>query len=82
MEALLGLVGPKILGYVGGALLAVIGFGLALLKARNSGREAERNQQMRDTLDLVEDRTNVENSVDRMPSDAARQRLRDWGTKV
>ena len=66
----------RIIAAVGGALLAI---GVALLKAFNDGRQAERAKQDQQSLDNLRSRTESDAEINTLNRDDLIRRARRWG---
>ena len=69
--------GTRIGRWVSLAALAVVGLGLALLRAYGAGRRAERQRQQDRKIEAMEKANEVERDVDRLPDGGAADRLRE-----
>lgn len=78
MEVLLSLIGPKVLGALGGAITLLMALVGVYLKGRSTGKENERAKQAQATLDIVADDKEARESVEALPAAAAKSELGKW----
>jgi thiosulfate reductase cytochrome b subunit len=55
--------------------------GAALLRVRQSGKQAEQNKQLKDTIKAIRKKEEVQREVDRLGDGDAAKRLRDVWTR-
>jgi hypothetical protein len=60
----------------GAAILTLLG---VYIKGQSAGANKERNKQLRDRQDAIDEANDVQNDIGAMPPDARREELKKWG---
>lgn len=78
MSIIAWLIGSRLGRYLALGLLIASMIGIALLRARRSGIEAERLKQLQRSLENLRTRIKVDDEIASLPRDQRRVRLNRW----
>jgi len=74
------IIGSKMGRQLAVALLAIMAFGAALLKAFKAGESKQKADEVKRGLEVVKDKVKTDEEIRSMSMDDRRKRLREWAT--